>query len=214
MRKLLCIDLVSLYPGAHTTPWSTLLSPFLSHQLESSLNDQAFPAQPPISWDPSNISWHPLLNNFNLDPANDNCAGRPHFVLMLINNSGADGLGAIRPAQRRSLCVRATVPSLLSQLRSSLAPRLHTFLDSWLSIIASLCLIIYTDLCTHPAVNEIDAVVYVLPCFPFLSEFWRDAARLLNSLIRGTHAAAQQHGSMPHPSSISLLYRNESLTRP
>ena len=39
---------------------------------------------------------------------------------------------------------------------------LGVFLESWLWTIAPLCHIKYADLCHHPAVNEIDAVVYVL----------------------------------------------------
>jgi hypothetical protein len=105
--------------------------------LQLSLTDQAFsnPPQKPPSLGPRlNISWHPLsVPTSTFNPANNNCAGRPHIVLMLINNLGADGPGAKRPAQRRPLCVRTTIPSS-SEFRSSLAPRIHTFLESWLSI--------------------------------------------------------------------------------
>ena len=140
------------------------------------------PPSRPSLWIPSNISWHPLLPRPQLPILRTTIAPADLiFILMLINNLGADGPGAIRPAQTRPLWVRTSILSLFPKFRSSLAPRMHTFLESWLFITALLCLIIYADLHFHVAVNEIDAVVYVLQPSPFLSEFCCGAARSLNS---------------------------------
>ena len=95
-------------------------------------------AQPPICLDPHRISLGILFClTSNSQSREQQSRRRPHFALMFICNSDADGPWAISPAQSRPLCVRNRFPSLSPGFRSSLAPRTLVFLEPWLALYRS-----------------------------------------------------------------------------